>query len=151
LKTKPTNIFRSVTWKSSNKKVATVSSAGVVKGKAYGSATISATFVKANKKTTLKCKVTVGPSKIKKYKLKAGNGKVTVSWKNNSAADGYVIYYSTKKSGSYKKFAAVNGGKASASKKLKSGTYYVKMRAYRLSGKKKLYGSFTAAKKVTVK
>jgi hypothetical protein len=62
-----------------------------------------------------------------------------------------VIYYSEKKDGGYKKLASVSSGKTSVSKKLKSGTYYVKMRAYRLSGKKKLYGSFTAAKKVTVK
>lgn len=151
LKTTPANIYRSVTWKTSNKKVATVNSSGSVKGKAYGSATISATFMKGNKSTTLKCKVTVGPSKIKNYKLKAGNGKVTVSWKKNSAASGYVIYYSEKKDGGYKKLASVSSGKTSVSKKLKSGTYYVKMRAYRLSGKKKLYGSFTAAKKVTVK
>jgi C1A family cysteine protease len=149
--TNPTNIFRTVTWKSSNKKVATVSSKGVVKGKAYGSATISATFVKAGSKTTLKCKVTVGPSKIKKYKVKAGKGKVTVSWKKNSAAKGYVIYYSKKKDSGYKKLTTAKAGKTSVSKKLKSGTYYVKMRAYRLSGKKKLYGSYTAAKKVTVK
>lgn len=151
LKKKPTNIYRSVTWKSSNKKVATVNSKGTVKGKSYGTATISATFVKGSKKTTLKCKVTVGPSKLKSFKVKASKGKITVSWKKNSAANGYEIYYSKNKSSGYKKLMTAKSNKAKVTKKLKSGTYYVKMRAYRLSGKKKLYGSYTAVKTVTVK
>ncbi len=50
-----------ITWKSSKKSVATVSSKGSVKAKAEGNATISASFkVKgAKNKTTLKCKVKV--------------------------------------------------------------------------------------------
>lgn len=44
-----------VTWKSSNNKIATVSSLGVVKGISKGSATITATV----SKSTLRCKVTV--------------------------------------------------------------------------------------------
>ena len=50
-----------ITWKSSKKSVATVSSKGSVKAKAEGNTTISASFkVKgAKKKTTLKCKVKV--------------------------------------------------------------------------------------------
>ncbi len=152
LKKNPSNIYRSVSWKSSNKKVATVNSKGTVKGKSYGTATISATFVKGSKKTTLKCKVTVGPSKLKSFKVKASKGrKITVSWKRNSAANGYEIYYSKKKSSGYKKLMTAKSNKARVTKKLKSGTYYVKMRAYRLNGKKKLYGSYTAVKMVTVK
>ncbi len=53
LKVKGTN--ESVTWKSSNKSVASVSSKGVVKAKKAGKATITATCGKY----TLKCKVTV--------------------------------------------------------------------------------------------
>ncbi|MDE6433747.1 MAG: Ig-like domain-containing protein [Lachnospiraceae bacterium] len=151
LKKNPGNIYRTVTWKSSNTKVASVNSKGTVKGINYGTATISATFVKSSKKTTLKCKVTVGPSKLKNVKVKASKGKVTVSWKKNSAANGYEVYYSTNEDSGYKKLATVKGSKAKVTKKLKSGTYYVKMRAYRSSGKKKLYGSYTVVKKVTVK
>ena len=44
-----------VTWKSSNNKIATVSSLGVVKGVNKGTATITATV----SKSTLRCKVTV--------------------------------------------------------------------------------------------
>jgi hypothetical protein len=107
--------------------------------------------VKDKKTTTLKCTVTVGPSKPKGLKVTAGKGKITVKWKKNAAVGGYEIYYSKKKDSGYKKLAALASSKASSTQKLKSGTYYVKMRAYRLSGKTKLYGSYTAAKKVTVK
>ena len=48
---------KSVTWKSSNKKIATVTNKGVVKGFKKGSATITVTT--KNGKKTAKCKVTV--------------------------------------------------------------------------------------------
>lgn len=150
LRKNPVNISRSVKWTSSNEKVATVSSSGKVKGKSYGNATISATFVKGGKKSTLKCKVTVGPSKIKSFNVSANGGKVTVKWKKDSAAKGYEVYYSAQKDSGYKKLATAKADKSKVTKKLNSGTYYVKMRAYRLNGKKKLYGSYTAAKQVTV-
>lgn len=150
LKMTPANIYRSVTWKSSNKKVATVSSTGKVTGKSYGTATISASFMKGGKKKTLKCKLTVGPSKPQKFGVSAGTGQITVKWKKSSGAKGYEVWYAASKDGKYTKLAAVKGGKSKVTKKLNSGTYYVKMRAYRLSGKKKLYGSYTTAKQVTV-
>lgn len=145
------NVYRKVTWKSSNSKVASVNSKGSVKGKAYGTATISATFMGGAKKKTLKCKITVGPSKVGNFKVSGGK-KLTVKWKKNSAANGYEIYYSTSKDGKYKKLAAISKGtKTSYSKKLSSKTYYVKMRPYKTSGKKKLYGSFTAVKSAVIK
>lgn len=144
------NVYRNVTWKSSNKKVATVNSNGKVKGKAYGTATISATFIGGSSKKTLKCKVTVGSSKVKNFKVSGGK-KVKVKWKKSSDANGYEIQYATTKDGKYKKLSVISkGSTTSYSKKLSSGTYYVKMRSYKLSGKKKLYGSFTSAKKVII-
>ncbi len=54
---------KAVTWKSSNKKVATVTSKGVVKGVKAGTATITATSKKSSKvKAT--CKVTVKTVKV---------------------------------------------------------------------------------------
>ena len=49
---------KSVTWKSSNTKVATVTSSGKVKGVKAGTATITCTYVATGAKAT--CKVTVG-------------------------------------------------------------------------------------------
>lgn len=145
------NVYRKVTWKSSNSKIASVNSKGSVKGKAYGTATISATFMGGAKSKTLKCKVTVGPSKVGSFKVSGGK-KLKVKWKKNSAANGYEIYYASSKDGKYKKLATISKGtKTSYSKKLPAKTYYVKMRPYRTSGKKKLYGSFTSVKTVVIK
>lgn len=147
LQTAP-NVYRKTTWKSSNKKVATVSSSGKVKGKAYGTATISATFMAGSGKKTLKCKVTVGPAKVKGMKATGSRKKVKVRWKKANGSDGYEVYYATSKEGNYKKLTTTT--KTSCSKKLKSGSYYIKVRSYKKSGSKKLYGSFSGVKEVNV-
>lgn len=145
------NMHRKVTWTSANKKVATVNTKGKVTGKAYGTTTINATFVSKSKTKTLKCKVTVGPSKLKKFKVSAKKNKLTVKWKKASAADGYEIYYATASGGKYKKLATVsNKNKTSYSKKMKGKTYYIKVRPYKMNGKKKLYGSYTQEKQVII-
>lgn len=153
LKVTPSSVKRKVTWTSSNKSVATVSSSGKVKAKAYGTATIKAKFVAGSKTKTLSCKVTVGPSKVKSFKVTGSKKKITVRWKKNNAASGYVIYYSKSKSSGYKTLATITSKTKTKyiKKKLKKGTYYVKMRPYLTKSGKKLYGSYTAVKKVTVK
>ena len=143
------NVFRKVTWKSAKSSIAKVNTKGGVKGKKYGTTTVSATFVAGAKKKTLKCKVTVGPARMKGFSV-TEQGAVKVSWKKNSQATGYEVVYSTSPDGKYTKFSDVKKSKTSVSKQLPSGTYYVKMRPYKKSGKKKLYGSYTAAKEVIV-
>ena len=143
------NVYRNVKWKSSNKKVATVNGKGKVKAKSYGSATISATFMAGGNKKTLKCKVTVGPSKVKSVKVSSGKKKVKVRWKKSSGSNGYEVYYAATRDGSYKKLAATTA--TSCTKKMKKGTYYVKVRSYKTSGSKKLYGSFSGIKEVTLR
>ncbi len=150
LKMNVKNVYRNVVWKSSNTKIATVNDKGTVKGHEYGTATITASFVGSSKTKKLTCKVTVGPSKLKSFTAKGGK-KLTVKWKKNSDTDGYEVYYSTSKSGTYKKLKALKKNKTSYSKKLETGTYYVKVRPYKSQNKKKLYGSFTAVKSVTIK
>ena len=152
LKINPSSVKRKVTWSSSNKKVAKVSSSGKVTGKGYGKATIKAKFVAGSKTKTLNCTVTVGPSKIKNFKVQGAKKKITVNWKKNDAASGYEISYSKKKDGGYKTLTTVKSGSTTkCSKSLKKGTYYVKMRPYMTKDGKKLYGSYTSVKKVKVK
>ena len=143
------NVYRDVKWKSSNKKVATVNKKGKVKAKSYGSTTISATFMAGGNKKTLKCKVTVGPSKVKSVKVSGGKKKVKVRWKKSSGSNGYEVYYAAARDGAYKKLAATTA--ISCTKKMKKGTYYVKVRSYKISGSKKLYGSFSGIKEVTIR
>lgn len=56
LQLKKLGTSRSATWSSSNKKIATVSSSGKVRGKGYGTCTITC---KLSNGTKLKCKITV--------------------------------------------------------------------------------------------
>ncbi len=152
LKITPGSIKRKVTWTSSNKKVATISSSGKIKAKAYGTTTIKAKFVGGSKTKTLTCKVTVGPAKVKSLKVKSSKKKMTLTWKKSNGASGYAISYSKSKDGSYKTLATVKSGSTTKyTKKMKKGTYYVKVRPYITQGKKKLYGSYTSVKKVTIK
>ncbi|MDO5154526.1 MAG: lectin like domain-containing protein [Eubacteriales bacterium] len=150
LKKKPANIYRAVTWKGNNNLIATVASDGKVTGKQYGEMVVSATYMKNEKKVTLKCNVTVGPEKVKNFNAGSKNGKLTINWSPVADAGGYEVCYATKKDGTYERLAVVKNGKTTMAKKLNSGAYYVKMRAYKKIGKKTLYGSFTTAKKVTV-
>ena len=55
-KVKPTKASKKVIWKSSNKKVATISKAGRLKGKKKGSTKITASIGKLKKTMTVKVK-----------------------------------------------------------------------------------------------
>ena len=80
--------------------------------------------------------------------------KVKVVWKKVSGVNGYEIYRATSKKGKYKKIATVKSGKTVSytDKKLKSKKrYYYKVRAYKVSNGKKVYGDYSAVKSVKVK
>ncbi len=121
-----------VTFKSSNEKVATVSSTGVVKGVKAGTATITATY--GNAKAT--CKVTVKASTIKFAKKTATvyTGK-TVTVKATATSSATIKYTS-----SNTKVATVNS-KTGVVKGVKAGTATITATA----------GSLKATYKVTVK
>ncbi len=145
------DVYRKVEWKSANKNIATVNSNGKIKAKAYGSTIVKATFVAGNKTKTLKCKVTVGPAKVKNYKAQGGK-KLKLQWKKGSGVNGYEIFYASSKEGKYKKLATISKAAATSyTKKMKKGTYYVKMRPYKVVNSQKLYGSFSAIKKVSLR
>lgn len=92
---------------------------------------------------------TVQLSKIT-LKVKAAKGKVKLTWKKSSKADGYIIYRATKKNGKYKQIKMIKSWKKNSftDKKVKSKkTYYYKIRAY----KGTVNGPVSAAKKAKVK
>lgn len=75
-------------------------------------------------------------------KLKSADS-VTLSWKKASGAKGYEVYRATSQNGTYKRFTAGNQT-SYVDRKLASGkTYYYKIRAYKLAGSTKLYGSYS--------
>ena len=91
------------------------------------------------------------PSKIK---AKVKRGKVTISFVKSAKASGYQIYRAVKRKGKYKNTATIKAGKTKTVKKtfskMKKGTYYYKVRAYRSIGKRKIYTAFSKAVKVKV-
>ena len=145
-----------ITYKTGNKKVATVNSKGKVTVKGTGKATITVT-AKATS-TYSKCvkKITVYgvPKKPEMKKLTAGKKKFTIQWKKDKKADGYQVQYSTDKK--FKKnVKSVNVSKKNTKatvKKLKKGkTYRVRIRSYKKINGKKYYSGWGKVKSVKVK
>ena len=90
---------KSVTWKSSNTSVATVTNKGVVKGIAGGIATITCTSVATGQSAT--CKVTVGKVSLNKYEAAVEKGStltLTATVYPSSLSDRSVTWKSSKTS-----------------------------------------------------
>ena len=106
---------KTVTWTSSNKKVAAVSSGGKITAKGVGKATITAKTSNGKKAV---CKVTVRPrtNKIKKLK-KSGRKSIKVTWSKVSGTTKYQIYMSKKKSSGYKRVKTASAKTFSFTKK----------------------------------
>ena len=146
-----------LSYKSSDTKIATVSSDGRVTLKGPGKAIITITAAAtANYNTASKnVTVTVKPKKTVGLKVKKGKNRMTVSWKRDKKATGYQITYAqNKKFKKGKKNITISKNKTvkRTIKKLKARkTYYVKVRAYKKVGKTKLYGGYSVVKRVKVR
>lgn len=147
-----------LSYSSSDEKVADINSSGKVTIKAIGTVllTVTASATDSYQEAKATCQLTVTPNKAKISKVKnVAGGKLKVTWKMNKEATGYEVSYST--DGKFKK----DVGKASVDKvqttsttikKLKKGAkYYVRVRAYKKVGSKKIYGSYSAAKSLKIK
>ncbi|MCR5704265.1 MAG: family 16 glycosylhydrolase [Eubacterium sp.] len=131
---------------SSNKKIATVTKKGDVKAKKVGKCKITVTVGSSKKKVTVK----VCPKKVKMKSVSvvgsnsaesaAKIATIRANWKKVKGASGYEVYYSSNQKKDFKKVTVKGGKKTSATiKKLPYGsTYYVKVKAYVKSGKKKI-------------
>lgn len=143
-----------VKYASSNTKVAVVNANNTVSIKGTGIVTITVTAGDADYTTeTKKITIKVTPKK-QSVKAKAGKKKVTIQWKKDTKATGYKIQISTKKNFKGAKTYTVKSYKTykKVVKKLKSKKkYYVRVRAYKTSGKTTLYGAYSSRQKVTVK
>lgn len=155
----PAKAKRSVSFKSSNKKIVTVSKKGKIKAKKTGTAKISitvkdktgkkkATWVKVKVKAPLKA-----PSKTSVSSLKAASASsISVKWKKPSRAKGYQVQIAknSKFTSGRKTYKTTKTGKTISG--LSSGQrYYVRVRAYNKSGSTVKYGKWSSVKKVTTK
>ena len=88
--------------------------------------------------------------KIEKI-VRKGKGKVKVTWKKTAGVVGYQVQYSlNKKMKAAKKKNCKTVG-VTIKKLKKKKTYYIRVRAYKMNGKKKVYGKWSTVKKVKIK
>ena len=108
----------------------------------------------SGKKVTLYAKWTkVSVAQTKSIAVKASStSKAKVSWKTVSNAGAYQIVYSTSSKFKHAKTVTVGKKTSVTLSGLKAGTtYYVKVRAYKKDSQgNKIYGSYSAVKKVTI-
>ena len=82
-------------------------------------------------------------------KAKVKKNKVTITYKKAKSASGYAVYHATKKNGKYKKVATLKSLKKTF--KVKKGSHYYKLRAYKKVGKKTIYTGYSSIVKAKVK
>lgn len=95
--------------------------------------------------TTAPVKVTIKSAKNIKGR------KLSLSWKKVNGADGYELQYADNKGFKKKKSRQIKKTMYTIKNCKKKKTYYIRIRAYKLDGKKKVYGSWSKVKKVKVK
>ena len=145
-----------LSYKTSNKKVATVSSSGkvTIKGTGYCTITITAAATSTYNKKSVTVALRVAPKRAALSSTKAVKGKkLTVKWKKDSRATGYQIQYCLKKNFSGAKKVTIKKASTVSTtiKKLKaSKKYYVRIRAYKtvkISNKStNLFGDWSTVK-----
>lgn len=151
------NVKATVTYKTSNKNVATVDKKGKVTVKGPGRAVITVTGKASGRATeTVKITVTVKPSAKLSAKATALKGKkAQVTWKRNKKATGYQIVVATDKSfKNVVKTVNIKKNKTvkTSVKGLKKGKkYYVRVRSYKKASGGNVYSSWSKAKPVKAK
>ena len=147
-----------LSYKSNNKNVTVNSSGKVTIAANYtgeSAITITAAATKNYKAAQKTVTLTVNPSgtsitKCTNIKTK----KADIQWKKNGSATGYEVQYSTNKTfkSGVKTKSITNAStiKYTAAGLTSQKTYYVRVRAYKTVGKKKLYSSWSGIKTVKI-
>ncbi|MCI8648189.1 MAG: S8 family serine peptidase [Firmicutes bacterium] len=144
-------------YSSSRPNVATVSSKGTITLKGSGRTRITVSLpqsgiYRAASETIL---LTVKPKRLALSKVAAGKRYLKANWKRDKKVSGYQVSIARdSKFTKGKKTGSVKGNKTVSKtfKKLPKGAvYYVKVRSYKTSGGKNLYGPYSKVKKVRIK
>ncbi len=77
--------------------------------------------------------------------------KLVVRWNTVKGAKGYQLQYALNKKFKKKKSVQTKKTKYTIKKLKKKKTYYIRVRAYKMNGKKKVYGKWSTVKKVKIK
>ena len=142
-----------VTWKSSDKSVATITSNGITTAKAPGKSTITATLSNGKKLSCIVVVRPVTPTGVKVAQIKK-KLKVSIRWGKVTGIDGYEVLRAVSKNGRYRVIKDVTkaGTKYYIDKKVTRKTYYYKVRAYKkLKNGSRIYSNLSSARKIKVK
>lgn len=141
---------RGLTWKSTDTKVASVDSNGVVKAVAPGKAVIKCTS-KVNTKLTSSCTVTVKPSKVTLKQIKSGSGSssIALKWSKSTGATGYIVYRYNSKTGKNDQIAKVTKTTYTDKNRKSSSQYTYIVKPYAKTGSGTFYGATSKIKAAT--
>lgn len=150
------DVYRSYKKSTGFKKIATVAKTSYIDKKSTAGKTAYYKIVAIKGSVSSSYSQTVSAYKLKapaKIKAKANKRNVTISYGKVTKASGYEIFRSTKKKGKFKKVATIKKAKTTKKtfKNMKKGTYYFKVRAYKTSGKKKIYTGYSKTVSVKVR
>lgn len=105
-----------------------------------------------NKQNNKQNSTVTGVKKTASLKLKSKKKSFNAKWKKVKGAKGYQIQYAVSKKKIKKgKRKSVKKPAITIKKLKRRKTYYVRVRAYKTVGKKKIYGKWSAVKKVKIK
>lgn len=143
-------------YKSSNPKVATVSSTGkiTIKGVGKTKITITAASTTNYNKVTKSITITVNPKGTSFTSIKNNSSKkIVIQWKRNKDVTGYQVRYST--SSSFKGAKSVSANKNSilkteVSKLNKGKTYFVQIRTYKTVSGTRYYSGWSTTKRIKI-
>lgn len=132
-----------LSWRTSNEEVAYIDGDKVVM-KSKGMAIITCEFQdmpNLNSETIVYSK----PIAVKINSIKASKTSAKINWKQIEDADGYEIYMSETKDGTYKKVKTIKNGQTVnfTKKDLKNKSYYFKIRAYYDINEVKIKGNWS--------
>lgn len=95
------------------------------------------------------CVKKVAPGKVKTVKVTKKNSFIYANWSKASDCTGYEMQISTSKK--FKTYDSYTTSDKNYSVYRSKGTYYIRVRSYKLINNQKYYGSFSSIKKITIK
>lgn len=139
-----------VTYKSSDKKVVTVSSSGKIKAVGFGKATITVTTADGSK-LSAKCTVTVNPQKVKTLKTTDTSAtSVTLKWSTITKATGYKLYKYNTTTKKWESLTTTTKTTYTDKKVAMGDTPKYRVRAYAKLSSKTYYGEYSSTLSVSL-
>ena len=92
--------------------------------------------------------IMIRPTKVVFKTVKVKKKKIILKWKKVVNVKGYQIQYATSKKFKFKKVKTTAKTSYIINKLKKKKTYYIRLRAFKLNGKEKVYGKWSVVKKL---